>query len=152
MTGVKRDSILNQLNFYHVTDNVVPDIMHDNLEGIGPLEMKLVLTSLIEGHHVTLEKLNYRITSFDYGFSDRQNKPSVISRHDLRNVDGSMRQSAAQMWFLLRMLPLLLGDLVPEDDKEWNLLLLLLSIMEIAFSPSLTLPAIAYLRKIIEDN
>lgn len=96
---------------------------------------------------MTLEKLNYRITSFDYGFSDKQNKPSVISRHDLRNTDGSMRQSAAQMWCLLRMLPLLLGDLVPEDSKEWKLLLQLLSIMEIVFSPSLTQPATAYLKK-----
>lgn len=151
-TGLKRDSFLNRLNFYHVTDNFAPDIMHDILEGIGPLEVKLILASLINQGHITIDKLNYRITSFDYGFSDRQNKPSVIGKNDLKNADTCMHQSAAQMWCLLRMLPLLLGDLVPEDCKEWELLLLLLSIMEIVFSPSLTRPVTAYLRQIIEEH
>ncbi|CAM4578218.1 unnamed protein product [Leuciscus chuanchicus] len=32
-TGLKRDSVLNSLSFYHVTDNVAVDVMHDILEG-----------------------------------------------------------------------------------------------------------------------
>ena len=56
--------------------------------------MKLIIHSLIENNHLTLEKLNHRITSFDYGFADKRNKPSVISNHGLRNMDGAMRQSA----------------------------------------------------------
>ncbi|KAK0137993.1 hypothetical protein N1851_025801 [Merluccius polli] len=83
LTGLKRDSFLNNLKFYHVTDNVAPDVMHDILEGIGPYEVKLILNSLIENNHLTLDKLNYRITSFNYGFADKRNKPSVISKHDL---------------------------------------------------------------------
>ncbi|KAK0140170.1 hypothetical protein N1851_022924 [Merluccius polli] len=152
LTGLKRDSFLNNLNFYHVTDNVAPDVMHDILEGIGPYEVKLILNSLIENNHLTLDKLNYRITSFDYGFADKRNKPSVISKHDLRNIDGAMRQSAAQSWCLLRLLPLMVGDLVPHGCKEWHLLLLLLSCMELLFSPSLTQPAVQYLGKIIEEH
>ncbi|KAK0136550.1 hypothetical protein N1851_027341 [Merluccius polli] len=152
LTGLKRDSFLNNLNFYHVTDNVAPDVMHDILEGIGPYEVKLILNSLIENNHLTLDKLNYRITSFDYGFADKRNKPSVISKHDLRNIDGAMCQSAAQSWCLLRLLPLMVGDLVPHGCKEWHLLLLLLSCMELLFSPSLTQPAVQYLGKIIEEH
>lgn len=126
--------------------------MHDILEGVGPHELKLVLNSLIEQKHLTLDKLNYRITSFDYGFCDKGNKPSLISKHDLRNLDGPMRQSAAQMWCLLRLLPTLIGDLIPTENKEWKLLLLLLLCMEFIFSPSLTVAGTLCLSKIIEEH
>ncbi|KAL7386394.1 hypothetical protein ABVT39_007686 [Epinephelus coioides] len=122
--GLKRDSILNSLSFYHVTDNIALDIMHDILEGVGPYQVKVVLNSLIEQKHISLDKLNYRITSFDYGFCDMGNKPSLISKSDLKNLDGHLRQSAAQMWCLLRLLPIMIGDLIPTDNKEWELLLL----------------------------
>ncbi|KAL0157413.1 hypothetical protein M9458_048659, partial [Cirrhinus mrigala] len=46
-TGLKRQSILNDLKYFHVTENVTPDIMHDILEGVGAYEIKLVLSSLI---------------------------------------------------------------------------------------------------------
>ncbi|KAK0141263.1 hypothetical protein N1851_021705 [Merluccius polli] len=70
----------------------------------------------------------------------------------MRNIDGAMRQSAAQAWCLLRLLPLMVGDLVPDDCEEWQLLLLLLSCMELIFSPSLTTPVTTYLGKIIEEH
>ena len=63
------------MSFYHMSDNVAVDIMYDVLEGVGPYELKLVLNSLNEQKHLTLEKLNYRITSFDYGFYEKRNKP-----------------------------------------------------------------------------
>ncbi|KAI2655858.1 ATP synthase subunit b [Labeo rohita] len=75
-TGVRRDSVLSNLSYFHVTHNQVADIMHDLLEGVGPYELKLVLSSSIVDKHLTLEKLNFRITSFDYGFPDLKNKPS----------------------------------------------------------------------------
>ena len=34
LTGLKRDSFLINLTFYHVTDNVAPDVMHDILKGM----------------------------------------------------------------------------------------------------------------------
>jgi len=58
-TGVKRDSVLNNLLYFNVTHNQVADIMHDLLEGVGPYELKLTLSSLIEDKDLTLEKLNF---------------------------------------------------------------------------------------------
>lgn len=151
-TGLKKDSVLNSLSFYHVTDNVAVDVMHDILEGVGAYKVKLVLKSLIEQKHMSLDKLNYHITSFDYDFTDVGSKPSLISKSDLKNFDSPLRQSAAQMWCLLHLLPLMMGDLIPADSKEYELLLLLLMSMEIIFSPSVTLAATRYLSKIIEDT
>ncbi|XP_016366511.1 uncharacterized protein LOC107707121 [Sinocyclocheilus rhinocerous] len=116
-TGIKRECSLNKLQFYHITDNVTPDVMHDILEGVGGYETKLVLNSLIEQKLLTLDQLNNRLTSFDYWFSDSHNKPSVFKPQDLKNPDGAMRQTAAQMWCLLRLLPLMIGDLIPEESN-----------------------------------
>lgn len=151
-TGVRQESVLNSLHFFHVTDNVTPDIMHDILEGVGSHEFKLIINSLIEEKHLSLDTLNYRISSFDYGFSDKRNQPTLISKSELRNPDGGMRQSASQMWCLLRLLPLMIGDLIPLGNKYWNLLLLLLQCMEFIFSPSITPGATIFLAYIIQEH
>ncbi|XP_051947874.1 uncharacterized protein LOC127619140 [Xyrauchen texanus] len=151
-TGLKRASALNDLHFFDVSKNMAPDIMQDILEGVGSYEMKMIINSLIEEGHFTLDTLNYRITSFDYGFSDVHNKPTLITKHYLRNKDGVMKQTAAQMWCLLRLFPLMVGDLVPESNRFWELLLLLLSCMELIFSPSLTVESTIYLKWLIEEH
>lgn len=92
-TGSKRDCSLNKLLFYHVTDNVAPNIMHDILEGVGDWEIKLVLNALMDQEVLTIEQLNYRLTSFDYGGCDSRNKPSAIKLNGLI-YDSAYRQTA----------------------------------------------------------
>ncbi len=46
-TGVKGDSCLNNLQYFHVTENITVDIMHDVLEGVAPLEVKLIFISFM---------------------------------------------------------------------------------------------------------
>lgn len=36
---------------------------------------------------------------------------------------------AEQMWILTTYLPLMIGDLVPDDNKEWDCFLILLEIL-----------------------
>lgn len=42
------------------------------------------------------------------------------------------------MWNLAVYLPLMIGDLVPESDKEWECFLLLLEILQICVSSVLS--------------
>ena len=64
--GVKRASILNQSLFFHVVDGLDLDVMHDQLEGVLPLEIKLLLKKYIkEEEYITLGTLNERIRTFD---------------------------------------------------------------------------------------
>lgn len=72
-------------------ENVALDIMHNFLEGTGPFEVKLGLVSLVAEEHVSLETLNYGLASFDYGYPDSSNKPSVLGQHELNRA---MRQTA----------------------------------------------------------
>ena len=50
------------------------------------------------------------------------------------------------MWCLARMLPLIIGDSVPEEDPHWENSLLLLTILEYILAPVVSQDDIAYLR------
>ncbi len=58
---------------------------------------------------------------------------------------------ASQMWCLGRYLPLIIGDLVDEDDPNWNNYLSHLEIVDEIFAPVYCEDRIGYLKMIIED-
>lgn len=97
-----------------------------------------------------LEQLNERIVSFDYGYSNDKNKPSVIL--NLRTSETAIRQTAAQMWCLIQTLPFLLGDLVNPESLYWQLFLLLREICSIIFAPVVTTGLAVYLKQLIIDH
>lgn len=92
--GVKRASILNHSRYFHVVDGLDLDVMHDQLEGVIPLEVKLLLKKYIqEDQYFTLQTLNERIANFAYGSEDLSNKPSGIKQQALSNAAASLSQS-----------------------------------------------------------
>ena len=44
-------------------------------------------------------------------------------------------RTAVKMWSLLRLLPLLIGNKIPENDKTWGIILDIKDIVEILASP-----------------
>lgn len=63
-----------------------------------------------------------------------------------------MVSTASQMWLLGRLLPAMIGHLVPEDDTCWKNLILLLQIMDYLLAPKLTRDEAAYLQVLIEQH
>ena len=57
-----------------------------------------------------------------------------------------------QMWTLARFLPLVIGHLIPENDKYWENFLCLLDIMDILFSHTVADDAIGNLEALISDH
>ncbi len=49
------------------------------------------------------------------------------------------------MWLLGRILPIVIGDLVPEGDPYWENYLIMMRIVDILFSPRTTEDLIGYL-------
>lgn len=47
--------LLNSLKYFNTRDNFPVDVMHDILEGVAQLEVKLVLEYLLEDH-ITCER------------------------------------------------------------------------------------------------
>lgn len=92
--GVKRSSILNQSRYFHVVDGLDLDVMHDQLEGVLPLEIKLLLQKYITvDKYFTLEVLNERIAGYSYPLVDASNKPSLIKQQVLCSDSASLSQS-----------------------------------------------------------
>ena len=54
------------------------------------------------------------------------------------------------MWNLAVYLPLMIGELVPECDKEWECFLLLLEILQICVSSVFSVDLVEYLRVLID--
>ena len=151
-TGIKSACPLNNVTSFHVITSRAPDVMHDLLEGVCPLELKLVLNELINKGYFNLDTLNARMTSFNYGFQEKRNKPCPFTKTALRSPDGAAGQNAGQMWCLVRHIALMLGDLVPENDQHWELLLTLLDCLDIIFSPVISRGDTLYLQELIRDH
>lgn len=145
--GVKLDSPLNELPGFHVQEGLPPDIMHDLFEGIVPYEIKLILSNLKLMGYVTADVLNMRICHFPFNANDVKNKP-VEQPLDFKTIVGT----AAQKWCLLRFLPLLIGDLIPEGNKEWHLLLNLRVLVTYLLSESFSHGMISVLQDMIKDH
>ena len=79
--GINRNSILNELAHFHVCDSsLLPDIMHDILEGTLQYEVKFMLQIMIhKENYFTLDQLNSRIENMELGYMESSNRPTTIS-------------------------------------------------------------------------
>jgi len=152
--GIKSSCKLNELQYFHTVDNVTVDIMHDVLEGVAPYELKLILFSFVyEKKYFSLQLLNSRLASLNYGYIDRRNKPTALSEAELKDQQrNGLSQKAAQMFCLLIVLPFVVGAEVPHNDKMWHLFLLLRDIIDIIFADMCTVADSVILRHKVEDH
>lgn len=56
------------------------------------------------------------------------------------------------MWVLGRLLPVMIGHVIPEHDPHWEHYLQLLEIMDLVFSPVVHPSTPGHLEVLIEDN
>ncbi|XP_054874290.1 uncharacterized protein LOC118469776 [Amphiprion ocellaris] len=146
--GAKRFCLLNSLQYFNTATNYSVDVMHDILEGVAQFEMKRVL-QYVNDNFLSDEQLAGRIHAFDYGYNQQRNRPPRVKLFDGSNDLGL---NAMQSWCLLCNMPLIFGDLFQSDDKYWHLLLLLLQIVNIVFSPVLSEGVTIYLKHFIIDH
>ena len=59
---------------------------------------------------------------------------------------------ASQTWVLGRLLPVMIGHLVPLEDPYWEHFLQLLDMMELMFAPLVRHDTPAYLQVVVEEN
>ena len=73
--------------------------VHDILEGVLQYECKEMLNIFIyQLKYFTLQQLDEKVKSFDYGYYNDKNKPSPITRQALKGDANSIRQKG---WFIL---------------------------------------------------
>ena len=153
-SGVRCNSILNELKYVHGCENETLDDVHDLLHGQVPLLLKLVIHEFTTNkkYNLSVDELNNRIKIFDYGRSDVKNKPSAnFTTANLRNADTDhkIHQTAAQTWCLLRIFPFLVFDKVPSNDRYLKLVINLCEIVETVFAPKLERTVLPYLDELV---
>ena len=93
--GLNRNSILNELQYFNVCSGaLLPDIMHDLLEGALQYELKLMLQLFIfQEQYITLSEINDRIEYLDLGFMEIKDRPSLLCDTNLCAHSGTLKQS-----------------------------------------------------------
>lgn len=76
-----------------MTEGLVPDVMHDVLEGCLPYEIKEMLKVFVTQKLVTINDLNDLIRSFPHGSTDISNKPALITAKTLNSSDHALKQT-----------------------------------------------------------
>ncbi len=149
-SGVKFDSVFNQLKYYHVCQPGLPPCLgHDLFEGVVSVDLAMYIKHLVTvGKHFTYGQLNRTISQFTYLGSDANNKPCEV-KTDGEKLGGH----AAQNWCLLRLFPILIGDRIknPLDDEVWQLCLKLREIVDLICAPKIHTNQVAYLKILIEE-
>ena len=126
--GINAPCELSILDSFHVLDSFPPDISHDIFEGVARTVISSVLQYCIEQGYVTLEQINHEIVTFAYSGSDGTNKPQPL------RVNGKkvlVKETAKECEVLLNLLPLLIGNKIPEDCEQWRVLLKLVQLVRI---------------------
>ena len=147
----RRSKLLCAKNFSLFNGGLPHDAMHDILEGVAQLEVKLLIKHCVSQKYFAIADYNHRVENFDYG-KNEIDKPGKITREILASNDKKFHLSAAQTLLLCRIIPLLIGDCVPEEDKHWRCFLLLLKICDIVFSPIIPKGYCAVLKLLIEEH
>lgn len=129
-SGVVQKCVFNRIPSFHVIDNLSVDAMHDVLEGICHYDMcKAILYFINDRHYFTIEILNKRKQLFEYGELEIGNICLDISMSHLKR--NHLRMSAREMLTFVLYFPIMMGDLVSDDDEVWQFLLLLIEIIDV---------------------
>ena len=59
---------------------------------------------------------------------------------------------ATQMWCLARLLPLIIGSNIPQNEPHWENFLLMLTITDYLFAPAASKDIAAYLKSLIQEH
>ena len=126
-----------------------PDIAHDCFEGFAVDLISSVIVNFVRDKLLSLEEFNDRIETFNYSEIDKQNKPQVTKIKPLTNY--RVKQTACEMWNLLRLLPFLIGDVIPDENPVWEVYIEFLDIIERICAPSFTTNDLIYLQQLTDE-
>lgn len=145
--GVKRKCKFNDLDNFHVLDNMAVDVMHDINEGVIAYCIQEFLNLIVNKKIITLSEIQQRVRDFNYGSTYKYNKPSLINleKHNLN-------QNAAQLYCLMIHLPFILLDMKEKLIPYWQPVETLLQCMQIIYSSVITDRDIKLLEKYIKQH
>ena len=143
--GVLHRCPLLDVSGFDLTTALVPDIMHDLIEGtIQNLILKLVQMAVRE-KKVSLALLNSRLEEACQHVRDRPN----LFTNRITSTSGVVVGSAAQKWQLYLIMPQILGQYMDEGNDAWLCYLLLREVTDLVFAPVIERSCLTFLEDLI---
>lgn len=145
--GIKYESPLNKLNYFHVCNpGLPPCIAHDLFEGIVPYDLMYCIKYFVTKNWFTYQFLNHRLQKINF-FNNNVTIPII---KDSCKITGT----ASQIRKILLIFPLAVFDQLSEKEIKnnvWTMVLLLRKICFLICSPALSIGQIAFLRETINE-
>lgn len=150
-TGIKENSSFNNLHYFHVTDNMACDIMHDLFSGVCKYDLSKILNYFIyERKMFSLETLNSRKQMFPYGETEIQNASVSIEKHHIQN--GTFKMNAKEMKTFIHFILLMIGDFVEENNEVYNFLKILIKMIDLLLLSEFDRDVLDELREVIQKH
>lgn len=151
ITGIKEKCIFNEVNGFHVCENITLDLMHDIFEGAACYTMINVCDELmIKQKLFSVHYLNDRISIVQACIKNMSNNIPVIKREHIA-TKRKFKMSAAEMINFTRLFGVLVGDKVDETNEIWKVYLMFRKIIDILCSPRFVEGHLMQLEVLIED-
>lgn len=78
--------------------SLLPDVMHDVLEGALQYEVKVMLQEMVyEENYFSLAELNSRISALELGYMEAKDRPSPISVQKLSGQGHTLNQAGTRV-------------------------------------------------------
>lgn len=148
--GVLRPSPFTGLECFNPISFFPPDIMHDVLEGLMVVVLKVVLRHIFKQKWLHIRSFNERLAAFKFGSSDADKFGPLPP--DFLSKNKSLSGKAVEKWTFFRLLPFLVADVVPVDDEFWHLYTLCRELCEIVLAPVIDPGWLPYLELIISQH
>ena len=152
--GINNRSALCDLGAFDITKQLAQDVMHTLLEGSVQYELRHILCHFMARKVFTLAQLNSAIKSHKYGYTETSSKPGPIKQQVFHGEDRyELKYNAAQSRLFLRLLPFFLSSLVCNTcDPVYKLITELSELVQLLFSPVISLKTIALLKILISEH
>ncbi|KAE8739282.1 hypothetical protein FOCC_FOCC015220 [Frankliniella occidentalis] len=156
--GLRYATCLHNLEHFRAENNKNFDLLHDGPEGVIIMLMRLCMMKMVcEQALFTVEELNDKIRTFNYGKQNIRDRPSPnFNLESLQNAARIHKQkmNAAQILVLFRALPLMLVNIgengVDEENEYLQIYLLLLQIFQLVTAPRLPRNEIPHLARLLD--
>ena len=100
MYGIKERSCLNDLEYFHVINDLPPGLAHDVFESIPIDVLSDIVGYFCKEKIIRSEEISDKISSFKFSELDKRNKPQLFRIFSATTF--KIRQTAYEMWCLLR--------------------------------------------------
>ena len=98
--------------------------------------MSNVIVSFMRECLFDLDGLSEIIFNFAYSESDKNHKPQLVKVKPLNFL--KVKQTACEIWTLIRLSPLMIGSLIPSGNNVWYVYIKLVLIVEILWGNEFT--------------